>query len=91
MFAEADLQHWTNIVQNELTTQVAFLQEQLQSGYPIQNVENFFYDLPGVPTRRSKIIVPTTGEYALKTANLPDLFESEKHKRMFNHFVYPGK
>jgi len=79
------------LVQNELTSQVSFLQEQLQSGYTISDVSNFFYDLPGVPTRRSKIIVPTTGEHALKTVSLPDLFPSETTKKLFNNFVYPGQ
>jgi UDP-glucose:glycoprotein glucosyltransferase len=84
-------QHWTNLVQTELTNQVAFLQEQLQSGHPVNDVANFFYDLPGVPARRSKIIVPTTGEHAMKSVNLPELFASESYKRMFNTFLYPSK
>jgi len=70
---------------------VAFLQEQLQSGHPVNDVANFFYDLPGVPKRRSKIIVPTTGEYAMKSVNLLELFSSESHKRMYNTFLYPSK
>jgi UDP-glucose:glycoprotein glucosyltransferase len=84
-------QHWTNLVQSELTNQVAFLQEQLQSGHPVNDVANFFYDLPGVPKRRSKIIVPTTGEHAMKSVNLLELFASESYKRMFNTFLYPSK
>jgi UDP-glucose:glycoprotein glucosyltransferase len=74
-----------------LTNQVAFLQEQLQSGHPVNDVANFFYDLPGVPKRRSKIIVPTTGEHAMKSVNLLELFASESYKRMFNTFLYPSK
>jgi UDP-glucose:glycoprotein glucosyltransferase len=67
------------------------LQEQLQSGHPVNDVANFFYDLPGVPNRRSKIIVPTTGEHAMKSVNLLELFASESYKRMFNTFLYPSK
>jgi UDP-glucose:glycoprotein glucosyltransferase len=74
-----------------LTSQVSFLQEQLQSGYPINDVANFFYDLPGVPKRRSKIIVPSAGEHNLKAVSLPDLFAPEAAKRMAADFVYPRK
>jgi hypothetical protein len=74
-----------------LTSQVAFLQEQLQAGYPVNDIANFFYDLPGVPKRRGKIIIPTSGENALRAVNLPDLFTSEASKRLATDFVYPGR
>lgn len=87
----ADKQHWTSLVQNELSSQIALLQEHLSSGYPVLDISTLFYDLPGVPSRRSKLIVPTTGEYGLKAVNVLELFERDTTKRLQTDFMYPSE
>lgn len=86
----ADRQHWTSLIQNELSSQIVLLQEHLASGYPVVDISTLFYDLPGVSSRRSKLIVPSTGEYGLKAVNVLELFERDSTKRLQTDFVYPS-
>jgi UDP-glucose:glycoprotein glucosyltransferase len=77
-------------VQQELTAQLRFIQEQLAVGIQPKDVSRFFYDLPEVPVRRSKLITPGP-ENKLKVFNLLDLFEmdsTELSGRLANDFVY---
>ncbi|WVQ70245.1 uncharacterized protein L199_008471 [Kwoniella botswanensis] len=82
--------HWPAVVQNEMATQLAFLQEQLIRGEQPEDVANFFYDLPSTSRRRNKLINPGQGEGKLKVFNLLDIFEGDITKRLMNDFVYPG-
>nr|XP_018263998.1 UDP-glucose:glycoprotein glucosyltransferase [Kwoniella dejecticola CBS 10117]OBR86156.1 UDP-glucose:glycoprotein glucosyltransferase [Kwoniella dejecticola CBS 10117] len=82
--------HWTAIVQSEMATQLAFLQEQLMTGQQPEDVSNFFYDLPSTSKRRNKLITPGQGEGKLKVFNLIDIFEGDVTKRLTTDFVYPA-
>ncbi|KAK6902778.1 hypothetical protein I203_108037 [Kwoniella mangroviensis CBS 8507] len=82
--------HWPAVVQNEMATQLAFLQKQLIRGEQPEDVANFFYDLPSTSRRRNKLINPGQGEGKLKVFNLLDIFEGDITKRLMNDFVYPG-
>lgn len=53
------------------------------------DISTLFYDLPGVSSRRSKLIVPSSGEYGLKAVNVLELFERDVTKRLQTDFVYP--
>lgn len=79
------------MVQHELSSQIVLLQEHLSSGHPISDISTLFYDLPGVSSRRSKLIVPSTGEYGLKAVNILDLFQRDSTKRLQTDFLYPGE
>nr|XP_019013386.1 UDP-glucose:glycoprotein glucosyltransferase [Kwoniella pini CBS 10737]OCF52167.1 UDP-glucose:glycoprotein glucosyltransferase [Kwoniella pini CBS 10737] len=82
--------HWTAIVQSEMATQLALLQEQLMIGEQPEDVSNYFYDLPSSSKRRNKLINPGQGEGKLKIFNLIDLFEGDITKRLTTDFVYPS-
>lgn len=89
-------------MQNEIGTQLNHLQEQvsgfshlsanmqLAMGYVPDDVSTFFYDLPGVPSRRSKLIVPGTQESKLRVFNLQDVFGDDITGRLGSEFVYTG-
>ncbi|WRT66985.1 uncharacterized protein IL334_003951 [Kwoniella shivajii] len=81
--------HWTAIVQSEMATQLAFLQEQLMLGEQPSDLAHFFYDLPSTSKRRNKLVNPGQGEAKLKTFNLIDIFQGDATKRLTNDFVYP--
>jgi UDP-glucose:glycoprotein glucosyltransferase len=59
-------------------------------GYVPEDVSTFFYDLPGVPSRRSKLIVPGTQESKLRVFNVQDVFADDITGRLGSEFVYTG-
>ena len=88
----ADEQQWTSHLQQELTTQLQYLQEQLAVGITPKDVSTFFYDLPNVPPRRSKLVVPDA-DHKLRILNLVDVFDAAVDSlegRLGSEFVYSG-
>jgi UDP-glucose:glycoprotein glucosyltransferase len=63
---------------------------QLAMGYVPEDVSTFFYDLPGVPSRRSKLIVPGAQESKLRVFNVQDVFADDVTGRLGSEFVYTG-
>jgi len=54
----------------------------------IPDVSTFFYDLPSVPKRRNKLIVPSQGENSLKVFNLLEIFDTPAAKLLASDFLY---
>ncbi|WVW83270.1 hypothetical protein I302_105289 [Kwoniella bestiolae CBS 10118] len=81
---------WPMVVQQEMASQLAFLQEHLMRGEQPEDVANFFYDLPSTSKRRNKLINSGQGEGKLRVFNSLDIFEGDITKRLMNDFVYPG-
>lgn len=70
-----------------------YLQEQLAVGITPKNVSTFFYDLPSVPPRRSKLVVPDA-DHKLRIFNLMEIFEMSPdvlEGKLANDFVYSGQ
>ncbi|EIW69539.1 hypothetical protein TREMEDRAFT_44060 [Tremella mesenterica DSM 1558] len=80
--------HWATAVQSEIQTQLAFLQESIINKVPMEDVANFFYDLPMTAKRRNKLIVPTQIDNKLRAHNLLDVFKHDSMNVLTTNFVY---
>ncbi|KAK8869940.1 hypothetical protein IAR55_000508 [Kwoniella newhampshirensis] len=80
--------HWTAIVQSEMASQLGYLQEQIMLGDAPEDMSTYFYDLPSSSKRRSKLVIPGTGETKLRSYNLIDLFQDDAAKKLTSDFVY---
>jgi UDP-glucose:glycoprotein glucosyltransferase len=69
-----------------------YLQEQLAVGIMPKNISTFFYDLPNVPPRRSKLVVPNA-KHKLRILNVMQLFEMDPETlegKLATEFIYSG-
>lgn len=98
-------QMWTQAVQSDMNSQISILQErvsclsvardygthlsQIAIGAAPKDVANFFYDIPGVSSRRSKVVVPGERESPLRVYNLLEVFHGEA-AILAENFIYNG-
>lgn len=67
------------------------LSTQLAIGIVPNDISTFFYDLPSVPTRRSKLIVPDSADNKLRIFNILDVFSIDLitlNGKIASDFVY---
>ncbi|KAG6885729.1 hypothetical protein C0993_010556 [Termitomyces sp. T159_Od127] len=82
-------------IQNELSKQMTFLQEQVYSGKLTEahndTLGTYFYDQPTTGIRRNRYIYPTDAPESLKVFNLPELFAKTRFRVTPAIFVYPAE
>ncbi|KAG5636220.1 hypothetical protein H0H81_008754 [Sphagnurus paluster] len=81
-------------MQNELSRQLQFLQEQVYEGKltDAQNetMSTFFYDQPSTGLRRNRYIYPAKAPGSLRIFNMLDLFSRTGFRSTPSTFIYPS-
>ncbi|GLB42376.1 putative UDP-glucose:Glycoprotein Glucosyltransferase [Lyophyllum shimeji] len=82
-------------MQNELTHQMQFLQQQVYEG-KLTDAQNevmatFFYDQPTTALRRNQYIYPAATPGSPRILNLPEVFSRTNFKVAPSSFVYPSE